>query len=461
LKLQNNIEHALIAALLLRPESISEIRLEDSDFLDAGMGVIYKTMQELSDEGRPITVPMVKARIGANDYGFGDLRALEAFAFGPVQPDPIDLAQLVSEASRDRSLRLIAADFAEQIENPSIDKNALVQQTKSAMDECVAMVGGATDSLGSMADFKIEMHDFLNNDRDMLCSTGIPHLDDAIGGWQRSNYLVLGARPGMGKSTVAVDFAIRTAQRGVGVLVFSLEMSSRVTWVRMLSALTKLGSFSPATAYKTLLHSKETDAQRNAANLCATAIRDLPVSVIHPRVKTPEALLADAQRVKRSMEAEGYELGLVIVDHMGKMTSSSKNKNQNKTNEVGEISNGLANLSRAMNLQVIAASQLNRASVQGDNKRPDLTSLRNSGDIEQDADAVLFLHREEYYLEQAGRPEVPEEAAEWDAAMDAARGRIEILVSKSRNGEVGLINLGADMAHSILTPPPIHVVRAA
>lgn len=270
-------------------------------------------------------------------------------------------------------------------------------------------------------------------------STGYIDLDKLLGGMQDSDLLILAARPSMGKTSLAINIALNAASffnkvgdskdsKSIGI--FSLEMSSEQIANRLLSIKTgidgsriRIGNINKQ-EFNTLL--KETDQ-----------LSELPIYIDDTAAITISALRTRARRLKRQ-----HNLGLIVIDYLQLIRGTSKSSESNRVNEIGEISQGLKAIAKELNVPVLALSQLSRAVENREDKRPQLSDLRESGNIEQDADVVMFIYREEYYLSR----KMPlshdgEKYANWQAEMNNAKNIAEVLIAKQRNGPIGNISL--------------------
>ncbi|WP_165603177.1 replicative DNA helicase, partial [Devosia elaeis] len=259
-------------------------------------------------------------------------------------------------------------------------------------------------------------------------TSGLIDLDRATGGLQRRDLILIGARPSMGKTTLGTSIARHAGASGVGVGVFSLEMDNAKLTARMLSDLAHDAGHH--IAYQDIIAGRLTEDQKDAIAGALERHTALPIifddasSLIIAEIRArTETMLEDAQD-------RGVSLGLLIIDHLGKVKPSARYAG-NRNNEIGEITDGLKALAREYDLAVVLLSQLSRQVEQRDDKRPVLSDLRDSGNIEQDADAVMFLHRQAYYLERA-KPEKYDERIEWEAELAAvccASNRVSLSVN--------------------------------
>ncbi|MBZ0262980.1 MAG: AAA family ATPase [Hyphomicrobiales bacterium] len=278
--------------------------------------------------------------------------------------------------------------------------------------------------------------------------TGIAALDRFTGGLHRGEYLILGGRPSMGKTALAVQLAYNLAEGGGGVFYASLEMPVPLLTPR----LTSCRLWTPGTAavsYQNLIRGLVSDTEMRWVESAAKEMKSWPLVIDDaPGLSAPE-LEARIQVAKSKLERNGKSLDLVIVDHLHKMRHPNT---PSKVNEYTEISSRLAEMAKRLNCPVVALAQLNRGVESRDDKHPQLSDLRESGSIEQDADTVLFAYREAYYLE---RQRLAGAAAEADrmAELDASKHKLELLIEKQRSGPIGTINLWCDMAANVVRDP--------
>lgn len=271
-------------------------------------------------------------------------------------------------------------------------------------------------------------------------ATNFADLDNLLGGLQKSDLIVLGARPSMGKTSLIINIAQNAATRrargdagGAAVGVFSLEMSAEQLTQRMLSSAANVSSHQIASG-----HLNDGDFGRMVA--AAGELAELPMYIDDTPGLTVNAMRARARQMKRR-----YGIGLLIVDYLQLMSSPGKGGEQNRVQEISQISQGLKQIARELNIPVIAASQLSRSVEARDNKRPQLADLRESGSIEQDADMVWFLYREEYYLSrQLGAGDTldgDKKMLEMKDKLEKVRGITELIISKNRKGPTDTIKL--------------------
>ena len=279
-------------------------------------------------------------------------------------------------------------------------------------------------------------------------TSGFTGLNSRIGGLQRSDLIIVAGRPGMGKTALATNMAFAAAERflqdqadgieatraaGAPIAIFSLEMSSEQLVTRVLSEQSQVTAEQIRTG--SLGRQEFASCARTAERL-----HSLPFYIDDTPGLTIAALRTRARRLKRQKG-----IGLIVVDYLQLLSGTGRGSNDNRVQEISEISRGLKQLAKELDVPVIGVSQLSRAVEQREDKRPQLSDLRESGSIEQDADIVLFVYREEYYL-RAHEPKhpIPGDTAdvfsafeEWEAKHSQVAGMAELIIAKNRHGGTG------------------------
>ncbi|MDO7842945.1 replicative DNA helicase [Sphingomonas immobilis] len=285
-------------------------------------------------------------------------------------------------------------------------------------------------------------------------TTGLDSVNAKIGGMHHSDLMILAGRPGMGKTSLATNIAFNAAQRymrdradgiphsesvGAKVAFFSLEMSADQLATRILSEQARISS-------EALRMGKISRAEFNQLAAAAADLENLPLFIDDTAGLTIAALHT---RMRRLQRRHNNEIGLVVIDYLQLLTGSAKSSSDGRVQEISEISRGLKTLAKDMNVPVMALSQLSRAVEQREDKRPQLSDLRESGSIEQDADIVMFVYREDYYV-AAKEPKRPtegdsakifEDHAQWATDMERVFGLAELIVAKQRHGATGKVVL--------------------
>ncbi len=417
-------EQAVLGALMLRPAALHEIM----DVIIAEMfyakkhATIYKTIMELSGKGEPIDVLSISARLKEKkmieEIGGGSYLS-ELMSNVPSTVNIRHYAEIVYKKFILRSL----IDASEQIASLAYDENDM--DAASILDTAEKNIFRISSSLnvkGAFVSIKQslveawEQIEHLHEHKDEIrgVPTGYADLDNLIAGLQKSDLIILAARPSMGKTTFALDIMRNVALSGRPVGIFSLEMSANQLVNRMLSAESRVDAWSIRTGHG--LSSQHFTALQEAAS----RLQKAPIYIDDQAGNS----IIKMRSVARRLKAE-HGLELIVVDYLQLMTTSKNYDNM--VNQVTEISRSLKQLARELDVPVLALSQLSRA-VESRGGRPRLSDLRDSGSIEQDADLVMFLHREDRYKEQAEKDNIT-----------------EVLIEKHRNGPVGSIKLYFDL----------------
>jgi replicative DNA helicase len=275
-------------------------------------------------------------------------------------------------------------------------------------------------------------------------ATGLRDLDGKMGGLQKSDLIILAGRPGMGKTSLATNIAYNVARAFLGevqadgqtaavnggrVGFFSLEMSAEQLATRILSEQTEISS-------SKIRRGEITQADFEVIKDKSIEIQHLPLFIDETGGLSIAQLAARARRLKRQRG-----LDLIVIDYIQLLQGSTKRSSENRVQEITEITTNLKALAKELTVPIIALSQLSRQVENREDKRPQLSDLRESGSIEQDADVVLFVFREEYYLTNKEPRPGTDEHIKWQTDMEAAHGKAEVIIGKQRHGPTGTVNL--------------------
>lgn len=419
----NNIdaERALLGSIMLRPDTMYEVMemLSPHSFYAEKHRLLYGTMHELFVKRSPTDMLSVAARlseknlleeIGGNSYLADLVNSV------PSAANATYYAQIVQKKSIARNL--IAA--ADHISSLGYDEE---QEIEEVLDQAQKRVFDVADigSIHKFVELKTELDeawerlDRLHNSGDGLrgVPTGFAELDQKLSGLQKSDLIILAARPSMGKTSLALDIARQAAVlHNVPVGIFSLEMSSQQLVDRMLASQANVDSWLLRTGK--LLREDDFTAIRHSMDILSKA----PIYIDDQ----PGNNILKMRAVARRLKAE-KGLGLLVVDYLQLMMPTLTKNVDSMVQQVTEISRSLKNLARDLDIPVLALSQLSRAAVQSGD-RPKLHHLRDSGSIEQDADVVMFIHREDKMRDNSDRNNIA-----------------EILIEKHRNGATGKVEL--------------------
>ena len=279
-------------------------------------------------------------------------------------------------------------------------------------------------------------------------SSGFTDFDKLLGGLHPSDLLILAGRPAMGKTALATNMAFNAAydyknsagKEGAVVGFFSLEMSAEQLAARILSEQSSIPS-------DKMRKGELSNDEFTKLATCSQALHSIPLFIDDTPGLTVSALRTRARRLKRQ-----HSLGLIIVDYLQLITGSAQSRSDGRVQEVSEITRGLKTLAKELSVPVLALSQLSRQVENREDKRPQLSDLRESGSIEQDADVVTFIYRDEYYLEKAEPKQRADEAGDkhasrisnWEDRMASVKNIAEVIVAKQRHGPIGTVSLMFD-----------------
>lgn len=410
----------------MHPDSIHEVTdivIYDSFYADKHKA-IFETMLELSAKGDPIDLLSLSSRLKEKkllEKIGGRAYLTELIQSIPPASNIRHYAEIIQKKYIHRRLIDAAENIGEMGFDEGKDIDELLDRAeKQIFDITNSSTSSKFVSLGSTLDEAWERLDRMHRSKNELrgISTGFRDLDNILSGLQKSDLIILAARPSMGKTALALDIARQAAIKGVSVGIFSLEMSSQQLVDRMMSADAMVNSWKLRTGKLSIEHDFEKiKHSMDRLSKAPIYIDDQPGNNI-----------LKMRSVARKLKIE-KKLGLVVVDYLQLMMPTGNYKqSDNMVQQVTEISRSLKQLARELEVPVLALSQLNRSvETRGGSGRPKLSDLRDSGSIEQDADVVMFIHREDKYKEDSDK-----------------KGIAQIHIDKHRNGPVGSIELYFD-----------------
>ncbi|HEX2802516.1 MAG TPA: replicative DNA helicase, partial [Sphingomicrobium sp.] len=456
-----------LGALMLDNRLVEDVglKLKPHHFHEELHARIYEAILKLTDKNmvaNPVTLrPMFEADEAMKEVGgAGYLGKLTGSGAALIAAK--DFAQQIYDLALLRALIGVGRELVENALDTS-EEVAPIEQIERAETELykVAEEGGAEGKAKSFAEATREAlqtaERALNSGGHLSgLTTGLENLNSKIGGLHNSDLIIVAGRPGMGKSALGTNIAFSAAQRfirdtedgieaeksaGAAVALFSLEMSADQLATRILAEQSGISS-------ENLRMGKISKQEFRELARAAAALESLPLYIDDTPGLTIAALRARARRLKRQKG-----VGLVIVDYLQLLQGTGRNGNDNRVQEISEISRGLKTLAKELNVPVIGLSQLSRAVEQREDKRPQLSDLRESGSIEQDADIVLFIYREDYYLAAKQPADDHPDFAEWQEEMGRAYGRAEVIVAKQRHGATGKVRLKFDSRTTKFSDP--------
>lgn len=453
----NNIEaeQALLGALLINNDAFYRVSdfLKPEHFFEALHAQIYAVAGDMiraTKRANPITI---KTFLPA-DEKIGDITIAQYLARLAAEATTIinaeDYGRSIYDLATRRSLITVGEDMVNIAYDAPVDMPPQ-QQIEDAerrlfeLAESGRYDGGFHD-FGTAINTAIDLASAAYQREGGLSgiSTGLYTMDARMGGLQKSDLIVLAGRPAMGKTALATNIAFNIAHAYEGdvnpdgsakavnggvVGFFSLEMSAEQLATRIVSEQTEVSS-------SKIRRGEITETDFEKLSYCAQEMQKIPLFIDETGGISIAQLSARARRLKRQRG-----LDCLIIDYIQLMQGSSKNSS-NRVQEITEITTGLKALAKELSVPIIALSQLSRQVENRDDKRPQLSDLRESGSIEQDADVVLFVYREEYYLERQEPKEGSDEWFKWEMEVREARGKAEVIIAKQRHGPTGTAKLG-------------------
>jgi replicative DNA helicase len=410
-------EESVIGAVLLSEDAVNDVmdQLNPEDFYVPAHAAIFESIRGLFDTGQAVDVVTVSEALRRQGEleKVGGLQYLTRLVdIVPSTSNVTYYASIVDEHAKRRELIRAGASITDFAFNLDEEVTHVLDRSEQAVLSVAEKRTSQTLlEVGPMFNDVLEHIEMLEQQGDELAglATGFVDLDKKLAGMQPANLIVIAARPAMGKSSLMMNIATNAAMAGESVAVFSLEMSKEEIVQRILSSVGKVDSMKLRSGQLGPLWQKVVDA--------AGRMYQAPIYIDDSPIVTITDIRAKCRRLKRKKG-----LSLIVVDYIQLMEASGR---ENRQQEIAQISRNLKNLARELEVPVIALSQLNRSLESREDKRPRLSDLRESGSIEQDADVVMFIYRDEYY-----NPENTEN-----------RGIAEVIVAKHRAGSTGPVRL--------------------
>jgi replicative DNA helicase len=449
------VEQALLGSILVDNGALERVGsvLKPEHFYDPLHQRLFEVMSQSVERGGMVITPLTLNAAMKNDPGLVEVGG-HAYLAGlaeaaPALPNVRDYAQILADLYVRRGLIRIGEDIVNTAyeaphENPPKTQIESAEKALYAISESNKYGEGPLDFAESLRR-TIEGAEKAQarGGRISGIATGFTDIDSLLGGLQASDLIIVAGRPGMGKSSLALNMAFNAARywvedmqsgaevpRGAPILFFSLEMAAQQLSARVLSEQTEIEMWK-------IRNGKFSDSEWEKFVLTMQELSTLPLYIDDTGGISIAQIAARARRMKREKK-----IGAVIIDHL--QLVSPARKSENRVQELTEITKGLKVLAKELDVPVIALSQLSRGVDARDDKRPVLSDLRESGSIEQDADVVMFVYREEYYLKSREPDPGSADHAKWMEKMERAHRRAEVLVEKHRHGATNKIDLFFD-----------------
>jgi replicative DNA helicase len=438
-------EQMVLGAILLDQQVIGKVITAGGDalFSDPVHADIFRTALERDRAGQlvsPVTITeAMRGHAGLNEVATGYLARLAGSSPGPSSIP--GYLSLLADLRRKREIGAAMQEAQKAIASGDMGADHIAARLEAALMASEPAGGDGPVSMLKAVTGAMEQARSAYAGESAGVHTGIGRLDKILGGLYPGDLVYLGGRPSMGKTAVGLCVALNAARQGNRIAIASLEMTPEAMAMRALSEQTSRQC--EAVTYSSMRRGEMHDAQVASLRQAAGVVAELPITFLPRQYNDIGALTAGVKQIART-----GDLHLVIVDYLQLMRSGVRG---NTNEQVSDISKSLKALAMQLGVPVLALSQLSRAVEQRQDKRPVLSDLRDSGSIEQDADSVMFCYRDEYYLERE-EPDIsdPEAHEAWRAAMKRARNRLEIVVAKQRQGEIGTARVFCNPAINVI-----------
>ena len=436
-----DMERAILSSILQNNDTLGEIfdTIKAKDFYLKGHSQIYEAMVECLNSDDPVAVPFLKNKLGDK---YDEALMIDIIGTNSL----IDIRRYASEL-KEKSIKRSLVKIAHDIPSKVNEDKASRDMVDELSQEFYSLIeGGGTGTIKEGKDIILKVVEHIKNqielgEQDIVgLDTGFKKLNEMIKGFKNGDLIIVAARPGMGKTTLCLNFMSQVLKSGAGVVFFSLEMPAEQIMMRILSSKTSI-------PLQDIMTGKiDDEAMARLSDACGEFseyklfVHDSGYVNIH-QVRTQ----------MRKLKAVHPEISLCVIDYIGLMMST--NNFADRHIQIAEISRGLKLLARELDMPIIALSQLNRSLESRANKRPMLSDLRESGAIEQDADIILFVYRDEFYLEQEEKEKEKRASAEGKEyksthVFNKLQEKAEIIVGKNRNGETGSVDVLFQKQHS-------------
>ena len=444
-ELPNNIEaeQSVLGSILLQNEIFDDIStlITSNNFYDPLHQRIFAAIENLIYKGllaNPITLKnhfeKEKDDIDVPEY------LVKITKFSSSSRQAIEYSKIIYDTYVRRELIKISENTIDsaKVNDLNISGQKIIENSEKLLFD-LAEKGSFSSSLIKFDEalkLTIEMasNAYKNEEGIVGVPTGLRDLDDRLGGLHQSDLIIIAGRPSMGKTALATNIAFNAAKKlqdenkKSSIAFFSLEMSSEQLSTRILAEQSRITSHN-------IRRGKISDEEFDKFIETSKTISELPLFIDETPAISIAALSNRARRIKRL-----HGLDMIVVDYIQLMRATINNKD-GRVQEISEITQGLKAIAKELSIPVLALSQLSRAVEQRDQKKPQLSDLRESGSIEQDADVVMFVYRESYYLEKQEPRAATVEHAEWQAKMNEVSNLAEIIIGKQRHGPTGNIML--------------------
>ncbi len=441
-------ESSILGALLFNNSSIQHIDdfLFGKHFYVPLHGKIFEIIKNLNNRGLLASPMTISAALSSEDFFKNNQASAETFLENLVQNAALStevygLGRHIFDLFIKRQIQLISEGLLSRLLDPSNQTEAIehIAFTEKQLSD-LAIHGDSSRGYQKISDIAYSVLEKIDlGKQNQSGITGIPtgfsDMNKILGGLQNSDLIIIAGRPGMGKTSFALSLALNISEyyRNKNIegsaAFFSLEMSDEQLVTRLISMKSNVNS-------SRIRNGNIRDEEFSKVSLACNSISELNLIIDdNPAISISEL----RNKARRMMRKE--KLNIIFVDYLQLLKGSSKSSESNRVNEISEISRGLKSVAKELDIPIVALSQLSREVEKREDKKPHLADLRESGSIEQDADIVMFIYREEYYLFRKQPEPGTEKHEEWQREMERLRNSAEIIIAKHRNGPVGSFRL--------------------
>lgn len=433
------LEQALIGAYLVDNYHLDKIsnKLNSTHFYDSCHALLYSMTMKMWGEGKNVT-PLTLAHEIGPDENFdslgGEKYLISLARAAPALPNVSDYIRILIDLATRRELILIAGNIVDMAHlDTDIDHTKIIEEAEKSLYSISERTRFNQDdvSFSSAIAKALARTEKALNGTDNTVQTGLKDLDNLLGGLHHSDLVIVAGRPGMGKTALATNFAFHASSKNnIPVMLFSLEMSNEQLANRIISEQSQIDSYK-------IRSGKLSDYEFDNYVRTSQTLNSTKLFIDDTAGISIAQIAARARKAKRE-----HNIGLIVVDYIQLISGSRRF--ENRVQELSEITKGLKNIAKELDIPVVALSQLSRSVESREDKRPILSDLRESGSIEQDADVVMFVYREAYYLKSREPQPGTNEHIKWMDRLDQIHNVAEIMVEKHRHGPTNKVEVNFD-----------------
>lgn len=439
------LEGCVIGGILTYNEYFDLLDLTHDDFFNPLHREIYREFEIAVENGSAISVLSIRSKLPYKEWEGQDVGKYLISLMTSTTVFRFNI-EAYQRNLKDSATKWRLHELAESVLDHEGDTAEIISDLEVGLSNIHKGISGKTKEMPEMIEESLV--ELENIQRGVLkgLPTRLSYLDHLIGGLHGGRLYIIAGRPAMGKSTLASQIAMNIVRQGKAVLFFNLEMGYKEQLKRVYSEMIYNHNPDLAVHYKDMDNKLEPIDFEKVCRV-ANKLKLEPLRVDDTCNLSLMRLKTKIRAYMRQFERANIEMGVIFVDYLQLMAAGSSYRG-NRVQEISELTRGLKLLANELELPIVVLAQLSRAVEQRENKRPMLSDLRESGSIEQDADAVLFTYRPEYYLEKEQPKEGTDKFIQWQVEMQEVSNMMEIIVAKQRNGPTGIAYQSCDLANA-------------